>query len=115
MPLLTKGRSFLRYLFSSTRVEQDLDQEIQSHLELLIEENIRSGMPLKEAQRAARIELGGAEQVKEQVRAARIGERQFPIVRFPGLRCTMEFTVPQRWPVFVPPSLFLTQRLSISS
>jgi len=40
---------------------------------MLIDENIRAGMPPKEAQRAARIELGGSEQVKEQVREARIG------------------------------------------
>ena len=54
MPLLTKARSFLRNLFSTRRVEKDLDQEIHSHLELLIEENIRAGMSPGEAARAAR-------------------------------------------------------------
>jgi putative ABC transport system permease protein len=73
MPLLAKARSFLRNLFSSRRVDVDLDQEVHSHLEMLIEENIRAGMPPKGAQRAARIELGGIEQVKEQVREKRIG------------------------------------------
>jgi predicted permease len=73
MPLLLKARSFLRNLFLSRRVEEDLDQEIHSHLELLIEEKIRAGMAPREAQRAARIELGGVEQVKEQVRDARTG------------------------------------------
>src|SRR6266404_1512639 len=73
MPLLVEVRSFLRNLFSSRRVDGDLDREIHSHLEMLIDENIRAGMPPKEAQRAARIELGGSEQVKEQVREARIG------------------------------------------
>jgi predicted permease len=73
MPLLVKARSFLRNLFSSGRRDGDLDQEIRAHLEMLIEENIRAGMPPKEAQRAARIELGGAEQVKEQVREVRMG------------------------------------------
>jgi putative ABC transport system permease protein len=73
MPLLVKARSFLRNLFSSHRVGVDLDQEVHSHLELLIEENIRAGMPPHEAQRAARIELGGIEQVKEQVREQRLG------------------------------------------
>src|SRR5262250_2599348 len=73
MPLLVKARSFLRNLFSSGRRDGDLDQEIRAHLEMLIEENIRAGMPPKEAQRAARIELGGAEQVKEQVREVRVG------------------------------------------
>jgi predicted permease len=54
-------------------VEADLDQEVHSHLGLLTEENIRAGMPPHEAQRAARIELGGVEQVKEQVRDSRTG------------------------------------------
>jgi len=73
MPLLVKARSFLRNLFSSRRVEADLDQEVHSHLELLTEENVRAGLPLQDAQRAARIELGGIEQVKEQVRQKRVG------------------------------------------
>jgi predicted permease len=73
MPFLVKVRSVLRNLFSSRRVEMDLDQEVHSHLEMLTEENIRAGMPPSEAQRAARIELGGIEQVKEQVRQERIG------------------------------------------
>ncbi len=73
MPLLVKVRSVLRNLFSFRRVEGDLDQEVHSHLEMLTEENIRSGMQPKDARRAARIELGGIEQVKEQVREERLG------------------------------------------
>ncbi len=73
MPLFVKVRTFLRNLFSSRRVEADLDQEIHSHLEMLTEENIRAGMSPQEAHRAARIELGGIEQVKEQVRDERLG------------------------------------------
>jgi putative ABC transport system permease protein len=73
VPLFVKVRSFLRNLFLSRRVEVDLDQEVHSHLEMLIAENIRAGMPPDEAQRAARIELGGIEQVKEQVREEGLG------------------------------------------
>jgi predicted permease len=54
-------------------VDRDLDQEVHAHLELLIAENIRGGMAPEKAQRAARIELGGIEQVKEQVREERLG------------------------------------------
>jgi len=50
-----------------------LGQEVHSHLEMLTEENLRAGMLPNEAQRAARVELGGIEQVKEQVREERIG------------------------------------------
>src|SRR5258705_2622047 len=73
MPLLVKARSFLRNIFLPHREDVDLDQEVRSHLEMLTDENIRAGMPPHEAQRAARIELGGVEQVKEQVRDSRTG------------------------------------------
>ena len=73
MPLFVKARSFLRNIFLSRRMDVDLDQEVRSHLELLIAENIRAGMPPHDAERAARIELGGVEQVKEQVRDSRTG------------------------------------------
>ncbi len=73
MPLFVKARSFLRNLFAARRLEADLNEEVHSHLEMLTEENIRAGMPPNEAHRAARIELGGIEQVKEQVREQRIG------------------------------------------
>jgi predicted permease len=73
MRLLVRARSFLRNLLQIRGVEVDLDQEVHAHLELLIQENIRAGMPPQEAQRAARIELGGIEQVKEEVREKRLG------------------------------------------
>jgi len=73
MPLLVKARSFLRNLFFIRRVDADLDREVHSHLEMLIEEKMRAGMAAAEARRAARIELGGVEQVKEQVRDSRTG------------------------------------------
>jgi predicted permease len=73
MPLFVKFQGLLRNLFLSRRVDADLDREVHAHLELLIAENIRAGMPSHEAQRAARIELGGIEQVKERVREERLG------------------------------------------
>lgn len=73
MPPAAKTRSFLRNLFSPHRAEAAADEEIHSHLELLVEENIRAGMAPREARRAARIELGGIEQVKEQIRDQRLG------------------------------------------
>jgi macrolide transport system ATP-binding/permease protein len=73
MPLLVKARSFLRNLFFTRHVDADLDREVHSHLEMLVEEKIRAGMTPAEAQRAARIELGGVEQVKIHVRDSRTG------------------------------------------
>lgn len=74
MPVVAKARSLLRNLFLTQRVEQDLDLEVRSHLQLLIDGNIRAGMLPQQAQRAARMELGGAEQVKQQVREQRLGD-----------------------------------------
>src|SRR6266576_653384 len=73
MPLFVKVGSFLRNHFLSRRVDADLDQEVHAHLELLVAENIREGMPPEQARRAAQIELGGIEQVKERVREERLG------------------------------------------
>jgi putative ABC transport system permease protein len=80
MPPLARVQSLLRNLFLSSRVEGDLDQEVHSHLEMLIEENIRAAMPPQEAQRTARMELGGIEQVKEQVRDERIGHWFYSVI-----------------------------------
>jgi predicted permease len=73
MPLFTKTRSLLRNLFSSRRVEAELDEEVRAHLEMLAEERVREGMTADEATRAARMELGGVDQVKEQVHEVRTG------------------------------------------
>jgi predicted permease len=66
-------RSMLRNLIFRGRVDAELHAEVQAHLELLKEEHARDGMVEDEAERAARMELGGMEQVKEQVREQRAG------------------------------------------
>ena len=81
MPLVAKARSFLRNLFFTERGEVDLDQEVRSHLQMLIDENFRAGMGRKEAERAARLELGGTEQVKEQVREKWLGNGLRSVIR----------------------------------
>lgn len=63
----------IREMFSKRRLDAELDEELQLHLEMLVEENLAKGMTPQEALRAARIRLGGAEQIKEQVRALRAG------------------------------------------
>jgi predicted permease len=66
-------RALLRNLLRRRQVEHDLDQEVRTYADMLADEKARSGMPRTEAERSARIELGGIEQVKEQVRASRTG------------------------------------------
>ena len=73
MPLLKQAASFFKNLFRRDRVEHELDAEVGSYVDLLTEEKVRDGMAPAEARRAARIELGGVEQVKEEVREVRMG------------------------------------------
>jgi putative ABC transport system permease protein len=62
-----------RNLLGKDRAERQLSSELDSHLEMLIDEKLRAGMSPEEALRAARIEMGGVEQVKEAVRDIRAG------------------------------------------
>jgi predicted permease len=55
------------------RVESELDLEVRGYAALLEEEHMSKGMNPEEARRAARIEMGGAEQIKEEVRGVRAG------------------------------------------
>ena len=58
-------------VFRKRRLEQDLNAELQSHLDLLTEEGIRRGLDPKQAAHAARREFGGVEQTKELYRERR--------------------------------------------
>ena len=73
MSPLPRLSSLLRNLFRKDRVERDLDSEVSAYLDQLVEEKISAGMAPEQARRAGRIEVGGPEQVKEQVRAVRAG------------------------------------------
>jgi len=47
------------------RRERELAAEMESHLQMHIEDNLRTGMSAPEARRQALIKLGGVEQAKE--------------------------------------------------
>jgi len=73
MHISTRFRSVFASLFRKAELDRDLDEELRSYLDLLTEEKIRAGMAPEAARRAARLELGGVEQVKEKVRENRLG------------------------------------------
>lgn len=75
MPLLSRLTSLWRNLFQKARREQELSEELDAHLELLIEQKLNAGLAPEAARRAALLELGGKQQVKEQVREARMGHQ----------------------------------------
>jgi predicted permease len=91
-------RAILRLLGSLGlgRAESELDREIRSHLQLLEDRYVATGMNAEEARYAARRAFGGVEQVKERQRDARmfrwlagwpmdlkLGGRM--LVKYPGL------------------------------
>jgi len=61
----------LRALLNSKSVERDLDEELRFHFEQQVEKFLKAGVPLAEAQRRARLTIGGGEQIKEECRDAR--------------------------------------------
>jgi hypothetical protein len=58
-------------LFRKERQEREVSSELESHLQLHIEDNLRAGMSPTEARRSALIKLGGVEQTKESYRERR--------------------------------------------
>src|SRR6267378_2065970 len=54
--------------FGRERRERELAAEMESHLQMHTDENLRAGMSALEARRQALIKLGGIEQTKEMVR-----------------------------------------------
>jgi predicted permease len=55
-------------LFNKELGERELNAEMESHLQLHVEDNLRAGMSAEEARRQALIKLGGVEQTKEAYR-----------------------------------------------
>jgi predicted permease len=65
--------SLWRNLVHRTEKERDLDEEVRAYAAILEDENAARGLPPEEARRQALIEMGGMEQVKEDVREVRMG------------------------------------------
>jgi len=124
-------RTILRLLssFRSSRAEGELAREIRSHLQLLEDQYIASGMDPREARYAARRAFGGVEQVKEHQRDARmfrwlagwpmdlkLGGRM--LVKYPGLTIVggvaMAFAISVGLVIFQVVSLFTNPTLPLS-
>jgi predicted permease len=71
--LTSRTRSLWRNLARRRTVETDLDDELRGYADLLSEELRARGVGPEAAERAARLQLGGMEQVKERVRDIRTG------------------------------------------
>ena len=58
-------------LFQKERRDRELTEEIESHLEMHVEDNVRAGLSPEAARRDALVKLGGIEALKETHRGAR--------------------------------------------
>ena len=61
----------VRSFFRSEELDHEVQQEMASHLEMAVEENLRHGMSREEARRQALVRFGGVEQALEQHRESR--------------------------------------------
>ena len=73
MSIRSRVASFLRNVMLRQQVEQDLDDELRAYVEMAADEKRDEGMSGSAARRAALLELGGVEQVRESVRDVRAG------------------------------------------
>jgi predicted permease len=70
MPTLHNLIAGIKALLHRQQQSHDLDEELLAFQQASVEEKIRSGLTPHEAQRAARIEMGNTESVKEKIRSA---------------------------------------------
>jgi predicted permease len=73
MTILHRLAAMAAWVWRRDRAEAQLDAELQAYVEMSAAAKARDGLSPDEARRQARLELGGVEQVKEQVRHRRHG------------------------------------------
>src|SRR4029453_8923849 len=81
MSLFAYFRSLSARFFRREEIEQDLTDELQSHIQLHAEKLERLGLTRIEAERRARIEFGGHERFKEECREAIAGNFLETLIR----------------------------------
>ena len=70
MSFLAYFRSVAAKLFHRSQLEDDMEEELRSHIQHRADDLERSGMDRVEAERRARIEFGGRQRFKEEAREA---------------------------------------------
>jgi putative ABC transport system permease protein len=69
--LLREAVNRVRAFFREDLLDQELDEEMASHLEMAVEENIHRGLSPEEARRQALVRFGGVQQARELHRESR--------------------------------------------
>ena len=70
MNLVARFRSWLKWIAKRRRLESEMETEVRFHLESYAADLVRKGLSQQEAMRQARIEFGGIETHKDDVRAS---------------------------------------------
>jgi hypothetical protein len=70
MSLLRNLTGGLQALFRKKQAEQEMDEELRGYLDAAVQDKMRAGMGPEEALRAARVEMGSVEAVKDEIRSA---------------------------------------------
>jgi predicted permease len=94
----------VRAFFRRDELDRDFEQELQSHVAMLTEDNVRRGMTVDEARRAALIHVGAGASIQDEHRAARGLPTLEPVLqdlryalrslgRNPGFACIAVFTL----------------------
>src|SRR5262245_40225019 len=71
MRLLHRLRSLADALLRRSRFESRMSDEMQFHIEAYVADLVRAGATREEAERRARVEFGGMENIREECREAR--------------------------------------------
>src|SRR5947208_11633446 len=85
----------IRALFRTSDLDRDFEEELQSHVAMLTEDNLRRGLTPEEARRAALIRVGGAASLHERHREAR-GLPAFDSL-LNDLRFALRLLIKDRW------------------
>ena len=73
MSIISRAAHLVKNLVLRNRVERDLDDELRAYVEMATDEKRGAGVSEDQARRAALVEVGGVEQVREAVRDIRTG------------------------------------------
>jgi hypothetical protein len=70
MRISSSLRSGIAALFHRSRIDEEMEEELRAHIQDRASDLERSGLPRAEAERRARLEFGGYQKFKEEIREA---------------------------------------------